>query len=282
LFLRDFSLFAANRPPPPAEKGTVPAPAGPTLIQVRGVSYAYPGTTTSAVEDVTLTFRAGETVALVGANGSGKTTLARVLCGLLDPMAGDVRWDGVDVATIDPAVRQGAIAPIFQDFLRFEFDGASNIGLGRVSSRHDRAGIESAGTRSGADEFLRRLPRGYDTRLSSEYEGGADLSTGQWQRVALARLLFRDARLIVLDEPAAALDARAEREMFEQFRQVAKERAVVLISHRLASVAHADRIVVLDGGRVVEEGTHAELLTLGGRYAELFRLQADGYLEPDR
>ena len=219
---------------------------------------------------------AGEIVALVGENGSSKTTLAKLLCRLYLPEQGRVLWDGVDTATVDPDGLRRSVAVIFQDFLHYALPASENIGMGRHQRIGDAEAIRGAALHAGADDFLAKLPKGYETVLGPEFEGGKELSVGQWRRVALARAFFRDAPFIILDEPTAALDARAEHELFESIRTLCRGRSVLLISHRF--VRSADRIYVLDGGRVVESGSHDELMALGGRYADLFTLQASAYL----
>jgi ATP-binding cassette subfamily B protein len=225
---------------------------------------------------------AGEIVALVGENGSGKTTLAKLLCRLYLPHGGRVLWDGADTAIVDPDELRRSVAVIFQDFLHYSLPASENIGMGRHQRLGDPEAIRGAAVHAGADEFLARLPAGYETVLGPEFEGGHELSVGQWQRVALARAFFRDAPFIILDEPTAALDARAEHELFESIRTLCRGRSVLLISHRFSSVRSADRIYVLDRGRVAESGSHGELMALGGRYAGLFTLQASAYLSPSR
>jgi ABC-type multidrug transport system fused ATPase/permease subunit len=221
--------------------------------------------------------RAGEVVALVGENGSGKTTLAKMLSGLYRPDKGAILWDGIDVATVDPEWLHDRVAVLFQDFARFMLSAKENIGLGRVSRIEEIEAIVAAAERSGADPFIREWETGYDTILGPVFVGGKDISIGQWQRIALARAFFRDAPLVILDEPTAALDARAEHDLFDRMRELFEGRAVLLISHRFSSVRSADRIYVLHEGEIVESGTHAELMRLGGRYAELFSMQAKAY-----
>ena len=221
---------------------------------------------------------AGEIVALVGENGSGKSTLAKLLCRLYLPQRGRVLWDGTDTATVDPDELRRSVAVIFQDFLHYALPAAENIGMGRHQHIGDAEAIRRAAVHAGADEFLAKLPDGYGTVLGPEFEGGRELSVGQWQRVALARAFFRDAPFIILDEPTAALDARAEHELFASIRTLCRGRSVLLISHRFSSVRSADRIYVLDGGRMAESGSHDQLMARRGRYAELFALQASAYL----
>jgi ATP-binding cassette subfamily B protein len=281
LFIEDFTSFVAMAPEVEARRSRGPAPAGFRRLRVEEVSFTYPSATTPALTGVSMEIGAGEIVALVGDNGSGKTTLAKLLCRLYLPHAGRVLWDEVDTATADPDELRRSVAVIFQDFLHYSLPAAENVGMGRHQRIGDIAAIRGAAVHTGADEFLVKLPDGYETMLGPEFEGGKELSVGQWQRVALARAFFRDAPFIILDEPTAALDARAEHELFESIRTLCRGRSVLLISHRFSSVRSADRIYVLDGGRVVESGSHDELMDLGGRYAELFTLQASAYLAPE-
>ncbi|HEU4897695.1 MAG TPA: ABC transporter ATP-binding protein [Actinomycetota bacterium] len=281
LFIEDFTSFVAMAPEVEARRSRSPAPAGFRRLRVEDVSFTYPSATTPAVTGVSIEIGAGEIVALVGENGSGKTTLAKLLCRLYLPHAGRVLWDELDTATADPDGLRRSVAVIFQDFLHYSLPAAENVGMGRHQRIGDIAAIRGAAVHAGADEFLAKLPKGYETVLGPEFDGGKELSVGQWQRVALARAFFRDAPFIILDEPTAALDARAEHELFESIRTLCRGRSVLLISHRFSSVRSADRIYVLDGGRVIESGSHDELMDLGGRYAELFTLQASAYLAPE-
>jgi ATP-binding cassette subfamily B protein len=258
--------------------GGAPAPAGFERLTVEGVSFQYPGTDRRALDGVDLDIEAGEIVALVGENGSGKTTLAKILAGLYAPGTGAVRWDGVDLAGIDVTSLREQVAVTFQDFVKYPLNGWENIGVGRVDAIDDHDLVRAAADHAGATAYLDGLADGFDTLLSKEFEGGEDLSVGQWQRLALARAFFRDAPFIILDEPTAALDPRAEHELFQAIRSLFRGRTVLLISHRFSSVRSADRIYVLDGGRVLERGTHDELMAAEGRYAELFTMQAEAYL----
>jgi ATP-binding cassette subfamily B protein len=227
---------------------------------------------------VSIEIKAGEVVALVGENGSGKSTLAKVLAGLYTPQSGMVTWDGVDIATLDQTELSHKVAVIFQDFIRYHLSAGQNIGLGDIDARPAVAvTIEGAAEQAGAHGFIERLPAGFETLLGPEFMGGVDLSTGQWQRMALARAFYRDAPLVILDEPTAALDARAEHELFVRIRKLLTGRTVLLISHRFSSVRNADRVYVLHEGRLIESGTHAELIAAGGRYAEMYALQAAAY-----
>lgn len=276
LYLADLDAFAATRvtrtdPPLP------PAPAGFPGLSADKLCYTYPATDAEVLHDVDLTLRPGEVVALVGENGSGKSTLAKVISGLLEPTSGRLLWGGVDVSGYDPASLRRNVAVVFQDFYRYQLPAGLNIGLGRPEAAGDRARIARAAAAAEADGIISALPDGYDTYLSREFAGGRDLSGGEWQRIALARAFFRDAPLVVLDEPSAALDPLAEQSLFERIRELLAGRSVVLISHRFSTVRSADRIVVLANGRVVEQGSHDELIAAEGVYSQMFRTQAAGY-----
>jgi ATP-binding cassette subfamily B protein len=262
---------------PEAPKGGRPAPAPFSTIVFEHVSFTYRGSTEPVLRDVTLELSRGQSVALVGENGCGKTTLAKLLCGLYRPTTGRILWDGIDVAHLDMRSHRAQISAVFQDFVRYQpFTAAENIAVGCPSLLHDRARIVDAARRAGAHDFISALPSGYDTVLSRAFDG-VNPSAGQWQRIALARAFLRDAQLVVLDEPTAALDPRAERELFDTVVELCRSRTALLISHRLSSVRSADTIHVLDGGRIVESGSHDDLIAIGGIYAELFSLQADAY-----
>lgn len=277
LFLEDYADFLRLKPALDAARPARPAPRGFRRLAVEEVTFTYPSRTDPAVQRVSLEIAQGEVVALVGENGSGKTTLAKLLCGLYSPQSGRILWDGQDIAAMDPVELRRSIAVIFQDFVQYMLLAGQNIGVGRHERFEDREGIQQAALQSGADPFLTGLPRGYDTLLGPEWEGGSELSAGQWQRVALARAFFRDAPFIILDEPTAALDARSEHELFESIRTLTRGRSVLLISHRFSTVRSADRIYVLREGEIVECGTHAELMAKSGLYADLFSLQASSY-----
>jgi ATP-binding cassette, subfamily B, bacterial len=277
--LDDYLTFDAMLPQVRAARPTGAPPSGFSRLAADDVSFRYPSAAEPALHGISLEITAGEVVALVGENGSGKTTLAKLLAGLYQPDAGAVRWDGVDMSTVDPAAWRERVAVIFQDFERFRLTARENIGFGRTTAIDDDDAIRAAARQSGAADFIEELPDAYDTPLGPEFIGGTDLSVGQWQRIALARAFFREAPVVILDEPTAALDPRAEKELFDLIRTLLAGRTVLLISHRFSSVRSADRIYVLDAGRVVESGDHDALMTLDGLYAELFTLQAAAYVD---
>jgi ATP-binding cassette subfamily B protein len=241
------------------------------------VGFRYPGAERWAVRRLSFTLRAGEVLALVGENGAGKTTLVKLLARLYDPDEGRILLDGHDLREYDLDALRANIGVIFQDFVRYHLTAAENIAVGRIEARDDRARIAGAAERSLADEVIAKLPAGYDQRIGKRFRNGVDLSGGEWQKVAIARAYMRDAQVLILDEPTAALDARAEFEVFQRFKELSEGKTAVLISHRFSSVRMADRILVLADGKVEAMGTHEELLAEGGRYAELFELQAAGY-----
>ena len=279
LFIRDYSSFLTLEPSVEEAEGRTPAPKSFDRLTVEDVSFTYPESNRPAVDGVSLEIGKGEIIALVGENGSGKTTLAKMLAGLYRPETGRIRWDDLDLADVDADDLRRAVAVIFQDFERYLLPARENVGLGRKERIDDVEAILEAAARADAHEFISKLPEGYETMLGREFSGGFDLSIGQWQRVALARAFFRDAPFVILDEPTASLDARAESNLFERMRELLHGRSVVLISHRFSSVRSADRIYVLHDGRVVEEGSHEDLMARDGLYAELFTLQARAYVD---
>ncbi|MEO8187171.1 MAG: ABC transporter ATP-binding protein [Burkholderiaceae bacterium] len=278
LYLDDlFSFFEIEPeivPPPNPRPFPVPIRQGFTF---ENVGFRYPGAERWAVRSLNFELRAGEILALVGENGAGKTTLVKLLARLYDPDEGRILLDGHDLREYDLFALRANIGVIFQDFVRYHLTAADNIAVGRIEARDDRARIVAAAERSLADEVIRKLPEHYDQVLGKRFRTGIDLSGGEWQKIAIARAYMRDAQLLILDEPTAALDARAEYEVFERFKELSRGKTVVLISHRFSSVRMADRIVVLADGTVEADGTHAELVQQKGRYAELFELQAAGY-----
>jgi len=278
LFVDDYLSFVGpnDDAPPAAQEVARPEPF--QVIAADAVTFTYPGATCPSLADVSLRINMGEVVALVGENGSGKTTMAKLLAGLYRPDSGRILWDGRDISSYDPDALRSMITIVFQDFIRYHLTARDNIGFGRVERFYDSAAIEDAARMAGADEIVAKLPDGFDTVLGRQFFGGHDLSLGQWQRMALARAFFRDSPFIVLDEPTASLDARAEQQVFERVRELFRGRSVLLISHRFANVRMADRIYVLRSGKVIEHGDHSELVAAGGLYAELFSLQAAAYV----
>ena len=257
------------------------ATRGPTPgdgVRFEGVSFTYPGSTEPAVSDVSFHLQPGRSLALVGENGSGKTTLIKLLTRLYVPSSGRILLDGLDLAEWSPAALRRRVGVIFQDFARYQLKVGENIGVGDVEHFEDEARWRDAAALSMAAPFVEELPEGYQTQLGKWFKDGRELSGGQWQKIALARAFIREgADILVLDEPTAAMDARAEAQVFEQFRDLARERMVILISHRFSTVRMADEILVVQGGRVLEQGNHASLMQLQGHYAHLFSLQARGY-----
>ncbi len=264
---------------------SVVAPASPVPvrrpfregIEFRHVTYAYEGHDTPALEDVSFTVQPGEAVAIVGHNGAGKTTLVKLLARLYDPQQGQVLIDGRDAREYDPVELRRQFGVLFQDYVAYQLSARENIGVGHAERLDDLAAVAGAADKSGAAPIIEQLPEGYETVLGKWFDGGTQLSGGEWQKVALARAFMREAQVLILDEPSAALDAQAEYELFSRFRELTQGRTAVFISHRFSTVRRADRILVLEAGRLVEHGTHAELLALGGRYADLFNLQASSY-----
>jgi ATP-binding cassette subfamily B protein len=278
LYLDDLFSFFEIEPEitSPAEPRPFPSPLREGFV-FEGVGFRYPGAERWAVRNLSFTLQAGEVLALVGENGAGKTTLVKLLARLYDPDEGRILLDGHDLRDYDLDVLRRNIGVIFQDFVRYHLTAAENIAVGQIEARHDRARIVEAARRSLADDVIARLPKGYDQVIGKRFKNGVDLSGGEWQKVAIARAYMRDAQLLILDEPTAALDARSEFEVFQRFKELSDGKTAVLISHRFSSVRMADRILVLADGKVEAVGTHEQLLAQRGRYAELFELQAAGY-----
>jgi ATP-binding cassette subfamily B protein len=278
LFLSNVYKFLDLKPRVTAPASPLPCPSRIAQgVAFHDVSFAYPGTSRRVLEAVDLTIAPGQVIALVGENGSGKTTLMKLLCRLYDPDSGKVAVDGVDIRQLDPAKWRQQISVILQDYVQYQLTVWENVWLGDAGSAPDREKIIAAAQRSGADAAIRRLPQGYDTPLGRWFKQGHELSIGEWQKVALARAFLRDSHLVVLDEPTSSLDPLAEAELFRHFRRAIQGRSAVLISHRFSTVQMADYIYVLNQGRVVERGTHPELLRLGGLYARLYLAQAAPY-----
>jgi ATP-binding cassette subfamily B protein len=278
LFASDLLEFFAVQPQVRSRPGARAAPRPiRTGFEFRSVSFQYPDGTRRVLDGLDLSLAPGERVALVGENGEGKTTIVKLLTRLYDPTGGRIALDGVDLRDYDVADLQREIGVIFQDFVRYDMTAAENIAMGRIDARDDRAQLEAAAHKSLADPVVRQLPGGYAQLLGRRFDGGVDLSGGEWQKIALARAYLRDSQVLVLDEPTAALDARSEYEIFQRFAELTRGRAALLISHRFSTVRMCDRILVLAGGRIVEEGSHEVLLQRGGRYAEMFELQASSY-----
>ena len=278
LYLADLFTFFDVQPRVTSKPGAraVPKPIHEGFA-FENVGFRYPGSERWAVRHLTFTIRPQERVALVGENGAGKTTLVKLLARLYDPDEGRILLDGVDLREYDLESMRRNIGVIFQDFVRYEFILKENIGVSQVEALDDEARIREAARRSLADSVAARFEKGYDQMLGRRFDGGVELSGGEWQKVALGRAYMREAQVLILDEPTASLDARAEYEVFLRFAELTKGKMAVLISHRFSTVRMADRIIVLQGGELVDQGTHEELLARGGLYAELFSLQAAGY-----
>jgi ATP-binding cassette subfamily B protein len=260
----------------PAEPRPVPRPIRRGFT-FEDVGFRYPGRETWTIRHVSFELRPRERIALVGENGAGKTTLVKLLTRLYEPTEGRILLDGVDLREYDLDELWSELGVIFQDFVRYDLRARENIALGRIEALHDEQRILQAARNSLAIEVLQGLEGGLEQMLGRRFDGGTNLSGGQWQKIALARAYMRDAQVLILDEPTAALDAQAEYEMFQRFSELTAGRMAVLITHRFSTARLADRILVLRDGRVLEDGSHDQLISLGGRYAELFSLQAAGY-----
>ena len=285
LYLQDFFDFFALRPrivrpaagtPEAARLRPFPRPIR-RGFEFEKVGFQYKSGTKWAIRHLSFVLEAGEKLALVGENGAGKTTLVKLLARLYDPTEGRILLDGHDLREYDPAELRQEIGVIFQDFVRFQLPAGQNLAVGRIEERQNQPRIVTAAQQSLADTVIAKLPGGYDQMIGRRFAGGVDLSGGEWQKIALGRAYMRDAQLLILDEPTAALDARAEHEVFQRFAELTQGKTAVLISHRFSTVRMANRILVIENGQFVEIGSHEELLAKGGRYAELFALQAAGY-----
>ena len=278
LFLTDLLAFFEMKPSVESKVNGLPATRPVTRgFEFRNVSFKYPGADRRVLSNFNFTLEPGERVALIGENGQGKTTVVKLITRLYDPTEGQILLDGIDLREYDLADLHSEIGVIFQDFMRYEMTARENIAVGRIEVPHQQEEIEYAAEKSLADGVIAKLHGGYDQMLGRRFEGGVDLSGGEWQKLALARAYLRDAQLLILDEPTASLDARSELQVFERFAELTLGKMALLISHRFSTVRMADRIVVLEAGRLVEEGNHAQLMALGGRYAAMFEMQAASY-----
>ena len=278
LYIKDLFDFFEVKPEIETKPNALPAPRPiQSGYEFRDVSFAYPGSSRLVLSDVNFRLEAGEKIALIGENGAGKTTLVKLLARLYDPVQGQILLDGVDLREYGVEDLRREIGVIFQDYMRYDMLARENIGLGRIEELGNEPRIELSAHKSLANTVIEALPHRFDQMLGRRFENGVDLSSGQWQKIALARAYMRDAQVLILDEPTASLDARAEYEVFLRFADLTQGKMAVLISHRFSTVRMADRILVLEDGRITESGTHHHLVALGGRYAELFELQAAGY-----
>jgi ATP-binding cassette, subfamily B, bacterial len=281
LFLRNFYRFLELQPVVQAPDSPVPIPDQiRSGIAFEGVTFKYPRHDEPALQDIQLTIAPGQVVALVGENGSGKTTLIKLLCQLYQPTSGRITLDGIDLRTVDPIRWRRQISVVFQDFVHFNLSALENVWFGDVDNPPELSQVSQAAAYSGADTLIHGLPNGYQSNLGTWFEDGQELSAGEWQKIALARAFFRDASIVVLDEPSSALDPLAEAELFSKFRQLIGDRTAILVSHRFSTVRMADRICVFNQGRIIESGSHAELLEQQGHYARMFRTQARLYQLP--
>jgi ATP-binding cassette subfamily B protein len=278
LFLTDLLAFFEMKPTIRSKPNALPAPRPITHgVEFRNVSFSYPGNSRRVLDDINFHLHTGERMALIGENGQGKTTIVKLITRLYDPTEGQILLDGIDLREYDLEDLHREIGVIFQDFMRYEMTALENIAVGRVEEIGNLELLKSAAQKSMADQTIERLPLGYDQMLGRRFDQGVDLSGGEWQKVALARAYLRDAQLLILDEPTAALDARSEFEVFHRFAELTLGKMALFISHRFSTVRSADRILVLANGKIAEEGTHDQLARLGGRYAEMFEMQASSY-----
>jgi ATP-binding cassette subfamily B protein len=278
LFLTDLLAFFEMQPTIRSKPNALPAPRPITRgFEFRNVSFSYPGTSRLVLDRLNFQLRPRERVALIGENGQGKTTIVKLITRLYDPTEGQILLDGVDLREYDLEDLYREIGVIFQDFMRYELTARENIAVGKIEQVGNLHLLQNAAFKSLAHEVVEKLPSRYEQMLGRRFEGGVDLSGGEWQKLALARAYLRDAQLLILDEPTASLDARSECEVFQRFAELTAGKMALFISHRFSTVRMAERIVVLENGRIAEEGSHNELASLGGRYAEMFEMQAASY-----
>jgi ATP-binding cassette subfamily B protein len=278
LFLTDLLAFFKMQPTIRNKPNALPAPRPIKQgIEFRNVCFSYPGNSRLVLDHINFTVHSTERLALIGENGQGKTTIVKLITRLYDPTEGQILLDGVDLRDYDLEDLHREMGVIFQDFMRYEMTAAENIAVGRVEELNNPEMLRAAAQKSMAESTIARLPRGYDQMLGRRFEQGVDISGGEWQKVALARAYLRNAQILILDEPTAALDARSEFEVFQRFAELTAGKMALFISHRFSTVRSADRIIVLENGRIAEEGNHEQLSRLGGRYAEMFEMQASSY-----
>jgi ATP-binding cassette subfamily B protein len=278
LFVTDLLEFFAMKPTVASKPNALPTPRPIREgFEFRNVSFSYPGQTRLVLSNVSFKLQPGERLALVGENGQGKTTIVKLLTRLYDPTGGQILLDGVDLREYDLEDLWKEIGVIFQDFMRYDVTASENIAMGKIEEKENVFLIRAAARKSLAEQVIRKLPKGYEQILGRRFEGGVDISGGEWQKMALARAYLRDAQVLILDEPTAALDARSEHEVFQRFAELTQGKMALLISHRFSTVKMADRILVLENGQIAEQGHHNQLLLNRGRYAEMFELQAASY-----
>jgi ATP-binding cassette subfamily B protein len=278
MFITDLLEFFGLKPRVFSKPGALPAPRPIRKgFEFQNVSFSYPGQVRQVLSNVSFRLEPTQRIALVGENGQGKTTIVKLLTRLYDPTGGRILLDGVDLREYDLDDVWKEVGVIFQDFMRYDLTARENIAIGRIEDQDNIFRVRSAAQKSLAEDVVRKLPKGFDQVLGRRFEGGVDLSGGEWQKIALGRAYLRDAQVLILDEPTAALDAKSEHEVFERFAELTKGKMALLISHRFSTVKMADRILVLESGRIAEEGHHNELLQSKGRYAEMFELQAASY-----
>ena len=278
LFMTDLLQFFAVKPKIFSKPGALPAPKKIQQgFEFKNVSFAYPGSSRMILKNVSFKLTPSERIAIVGENGQGKTTIVKLLTRLYDPTEGQILLDGKDLREYDLESLWQEIGVIFQDFMRYEMTASANIAVGRIEERNNPFQIRAAANKSLAEQAIRRLPKGFDQVLGSRFEGAVDLSGGEWQKIAIARAYLRDAQLLILDEPTAALDARSEHEVFQRFSELTEGKMSLLISHRFSTVKMSNRILVLKDGEIAEQGQHDQLLKMGGHYAGMFELQAANY-----